>query len=90
MSAVALGQRFVSLVRLEHTVFALPYAYVGRDPRRRRLAGHRGAGLDHRRDVRRALVRDGGQPPGRRGDRRAQPAHRGARAARRAAQARRR
>ena len=29
MSAVALGQRFVSLVRLEHTVFALPYAYVG-------------------------------------------------------------
>jgi 4-hydroxybenzoate polyprenyltransferase len=29
MSAVALAQRFVSLVRLEHTVFALPYAYVG-------------------------------------------------------------
>jgi 4-hydroxybenzoate polyprenyltransferase len=29
MSAVALGQRFVSLVRLEHTVFALPHAYVG-------------------------------------------------------------
>ena len=29
MSAVALGHRFVSLVRLEHTVFALPYAYVG-------------------------------------------------------------
>jgi 4-hydroxybenzoate polyprenyltransferase len=29
MSAVPLAQRFVSLVRLEHTVFALPYAYVG-------------------------------------------------------------
>ncbi len=29
MSAIALGQRFVNLVRLEHTVFALPYAYVG-------------------------------------------------------------
>ncbi|MDX6538430.1 MAG: 4-hydroxybenzoate polyprenyltransferase [Gaiellales bacterium] len=29
MSAVALAQRFVNLVRLEHTVFALPYAYVG-------------------------------------------------------------
>jgi 4-hydroxybenzoate polyprenyltransferase len=29
MSAVALAQRFASLVRIEHTVFALPYAYVG-------------------------------------------------------------
>jgi 4-hydroxybenzoate polyprenyltransferase len=29
VSAVALGQRFMNLVRLEHTVFALPYAYVG-------------------------------------------------------------
>ncbi|HEY3612706.1 MAG TPA: UbiA-like polyprenyltransferase [Gaiellales bacterium] len=29
MSAVALGRRFANLVRLEHTVFALPYAYVG-------------------------------------------------------------
>ena len=29
MSAIALGQRFVNLVRLEHTIFALPYAYVG-------------------------------------------------------------
>ena len=29
MSAVALAQRFATLVRLEHTVFALPYAYVG-------------------------------------------------------------
>ncbi len=29
MSAVALGQRLANLVRLEHTVFALPYAYVG-------------------------------------------------------------
>jgi 4-hydroxybenzoate polyprenyltransferase len=29
MSTGALAQRFVSLVRLEHTVFALPYAYVG-------------------------------------------------------------
>jgi 4-hydroxybenzoate polyprenyltransferase len=29
VSAAALGQRFVNLVRLEHTIFALPYAYVG-------------------------------------------------------------
>ncbi len=29
MSAVALAQRFANLVRIEHTVFALPYAYVG-------------------------------------------------------------
>src|SRR4029077_17516480 len=29
MSAAAFAKRFVSLVRLEHTVFALPYAYVG-------------------------------------------------------------
>jgi 4-hydroxybenzoate polyprenyltransferase len=29
MSAVAFAQRFANLVRLEHTVFALPYAYVG-------------------------------------------------------------
>jgi 4-hydroxybenzoate polyprenyltransferase len=29
VSAVALGRRFANLVRLEHTVFALPYAYVG-------------------------------------------------------------
>jgi 4-hydroxybenzoate polyprenyltransferase len=29
VSAVALGQRLANLVRLEHTVFALPYAYVG-------------------------------------------------------------
>jgi 4-hydroxybenzoate polyprenyltransferase len=29
VTAIALGQRFVNLVRLEHTVFALPYAYVG-------------------------------------------------------------
>ena len=29
MTAVALAHRFMNLVRLEHTVFALPYAYVG-------------------------------------------------------------
>ena len=29
MSAVPLAQRFANLVRFEHTVFALPYAYVG-------------------------------------------------------------
>jgi 4-hydroxybenzoate polyprenyltransferase len=29
VSSGALAQRFVNLVRLEHTVFALPYAYVG-------------------------------------------------------------
>jgi 4-hydroxybenzoate polyprenyltransferase len=29
MSALPLAQRFASLVRFEHTIFALPYAYVG-------------------------------------------------------------
>ena len=29
MSAIPLAQRFANLVRFEHTVFALPYAYVG-------------------------------------------------------------
>jgi 4-hydroxybenzoate polyprenyltransferase len=29
MTAVPLGRRFANLVRFEHTVFALPYAYVG-------------------------------------------------------------
>jgi 4-hydroxybenzoate polyprenyltransferase len=29
VSSVPLGRRFANLVRLEHTVFALPYAYVG-------------------------------------------------------------
>src|SRR3954454_9472344 len=29
MSAVALPRRFASLVKIEHTVFALPFAYIG-------------------------------------------------------------
>ena len=28
-TAVSLPRRFASLVKLEHTVFALPFAYVG-------------------------------------------------------------
>ena len=28
-AAVSLPRRFASLVKLEHTVFALPFAYVG-------------------------------------------------------------
>ena len=72
------ARRLVSLVKLEHTVFALPYAYagailaVGRAPDCTLLA------LDHRGDGRRAQPGDGAQPADRRGDRRPQPAHRAA------------
>ena len=37
-TAVSLPRRFASLVKLEHTVFALPFAYVGRVSRGRRLS----------------------------------------------------
>jgi hypothetical protein len=48
-----------ALVKIEHTIFALPFAYVGALPRgRRRPVGARPA-LDHGRDGRRALARDG-------------------------------
>ncbi len=60
------------------------------DPRSQRLAGPARDGLDHGRDGRRALVRDGREPADRRDDRRAQPAHRHTRAARRTARAARR
>ena len=86
MSAFArIPARFARLVKIEHTVFALPFAYVGAllavdgVPSRARPA------LDHGRDGRRPLARDGAQPPDRRRDRRAQPAHREPRAAGRAA-----
>ena len=64
-----------SLVRLEHTLFALPYAYVGAILAVDGWPGVRRPRLDHRRDGRRALAGDGAEPPGRRRDRRAQPAH---------------
>ena len=91
MSAIAMpARRFASLVHIEHTVFALPYAYVGAILAVSGWPGLRRHVLDHGRDGRRALVRDGRQPPDRRGDRRAQPAHREARAAGRAFSAARR
>ena len=37
-TAVSLPRRFASLVKLEHTVFALPFAYVGMLLARRRRA----------------------------------------------------
>ena len=40
------ARRFVSLVKLEHTVFALPYAYVGAILAVATCLG-RHAGLDH-------------------------------------------
>ncbi len=80
-----LAGRLSSLIRLEHTLFALPYAYVGaifavdgRPSLRRPL-------LDHGGDGRRPLAGDGAEPPRRRRDRRAQPAHRPPRDPRRAA-----
>ena len=81
---ISLPRRFASLVKLEHTVFALPFAYVGALLARRRGPGWRGLALDHGRDGRRPHARDGPQPADRRRARRAEPAHRRARAARRA------
>ena len=59
----------------------------GRVPRRRRRAERARPLLDHGRDGRRAVARDGPQPVDRRRHRRAQSAHRDSRAARRAADA---
>ena len=90
-SAITLPRRFASLVKLEHTVFALPFAYVGA-----LLAVDGCAGLAH--DllwitvamVGARIARDGAEPADRRRARRAQPAHRRARAPVRALLARRR
>ena len=38
-TAISLPRRFASLVKLEHTVFALPFAYVGMLLARRRDPG---------------------------------------------------
>ena len=48
-----------SLVKIEHTVFALPFAYVGAFLARRRRAVGARAALDHGCDGRRPLARDG-------------------------------
>ena len=80
-SAVVYPRRFASLVKLEHTVFALPFAYVGAFLALDRGAERRADPLGDAGHGRRALVRDGGEPPRRRRHRRAQPAHGGPRAA---------
>ena len=73
----------LEMIRFSHTLFALPFALLaavlaaGGWPRRR------DARKDPPRDGRRPQRRDGAQPAGRPGDRRREPAHRVARAARR-------
>ena len=74
-SAVVYPRRFASLVKFEHTVFALPFAYVGAFLARRRGAERARPALDHPGHGRSALARDGAQPADRRRHRRAQPAH---------------
>ena len=79
-SAVVYPRRFASLVKFEHTVFALPFAYVGaflaldEVPSAAQVVWVTLAMVG-------ALVRDGRQPSHRRGHRRAEPAHGRARAA---------
>ena len=74
-TAVSLPRRFASLVKLEHTVFALPFAYVGvllalgESPSAARLA------LGDGRDGRRPDAGDEPESADRRRDRRPQPAH---------------
>ena len=77
-----------ALVKIEHTVFALPFAYVGALLAVDAVPSRARPLLDHARDGRRPLARDGAQPADRRGARRAQPAHGDARAAGGAALAR--
>ena len=81
-TAVSLPRRFASLVKIEHTVFALPFAYVGRcsrSARRRRRADWLWITVAM---VGARSLAMGAEPADRRRDRRAQPAHRGPRAAR--------
>ena len=73
-AALSLPRRFASLVKLEHTVFALPFAYVGASSPSTAFPARR-TRLDHARDGRRADARDGPEPARRRGARRPQPAH---------------
>ena len=77
MSEQALGlpRRFAALVKIEHTVFALPFAYVGA---LLAVDGVPSAGdllWITRRDGRGPLAGDGPEPARRRGDRRAKPAY---------------
>ena len=74
-TALALPRRFASLVKFEHTVFALPFAYVGAFLAVDGYPGHVDARLDHARDGRRADARDGAEPARRCRARRPQPAH---------------
>ena len=80
-TAISLPRRFASLVKLEHTVFALPFAYVGALLAWDGVPSAHDLALDHRRDGRCPHARDGPQPADRRGARRAQPTHVRARAA---------
>ena len=73
-------RRFASLVKIEHTVFALPFAYVGAFLAVDAVPSRRPP-LDHGRDGRCPLAGDGAEPADRRAHRRAQPAHGDARAA---------
>ena len=69
---------YYRLVKFEHTIFALPFAYVGA------FLAVGGVPSAHdllwitRRDGRRPVARDGAEPADRRADRRGEPAHRGA------------
>ena len=87
-SALVLPRRFASLVKIEHTVFALPFAYIGALPGGSRRAVGARSRLDHARDGRCPLAGDGAEPAHRRGDRCAESAHGESRAAGRQAVAR--
>ena len=78
-TALSLPRRFASLVKFEHTVFALPFAYVGAFLAVDGYPGPPRPHLAHARDGRRPDARDGAQPAHRRRAGRAQPAHRLAR-----------
>ena len=75
VAPVPLPRRLASLVRIEHTVFALPFARR-RFSGRRRMARSRERGLGDGSHDRGAHACDGAEPTRGRGARRAQPAHR--------------
>ena len=74
-AAAPLPRRLASLVRIEHTVFALPFAYVGAFLVARRMAGAREHGLGDGGHGRRTDARDVDQSARRCGTGCAQPAH---------------
>ena len=85
---ISLPRRFASLVKLEHTVFALPFAYVGRCSRSARVpSAHDWLWITVAMVGARSLAM-GAEPADRRRARRAQPAH-GRRASCRPARSRR-